>query len=106
MTDDTGRREWWIESPPWCWKPCVVSTFPKSVKSPSYDPTIEVIHVREVLPDDPNPDALIAAAIEVLRASSRGDQNFIECLCGDDATRLRIALVTLADVFNSEGALE
>jgi hypothetical protein len=49
--------------------------------------------------DDPDFDAIIAAATEVLRASHIGDQNFISCLKGDDAARLRLALVALGDVF-------
>ncbi len=49
--------------------------------------------------DDPDIDALIEAATKVLRSSSIGDQHFIACLNGDDASSLRRALAKLADVF-------
>lgn len=61
----------------------------------------DIVHVKEVKPDDPDIDAIIAAATDVLRESHIGDQNFIECLNGDDAARLRTALVALGDAFRS-----
>jgi hypothetical protein len=48
---------------------------------------------------DPDIDAIVTAAVAVLRASHIGDQNFIPCLNGDDAASLRLALVALGDVF-------
>jgi hypothetical protein len=48
---------------------------------------------------DPDIDAIVTAAVAVLRASHVGDQNFIPCLNGDDAASLRVALVALGDVF-------
>ena len=50
-------------------------------------------------------EALEAAATEVLRASHIGDQNFIACLRGDDAAKLRAALVALGDVFRKDADL-
>ena len=47
--------------------------------------------------------ALESMALEVVRAASIGDQNFIQCLRGeDDATkRLRLAIVSLAEVLRT-----
>ena len=90
------RREWWIANPPWCWKWTMVSCF----RGRNLDGD-DIVHVKEVMPDDPDIDAIIAAATEVLRASHIGDQNFIKCLNGDDAARLRKALGLLEDVFRS-----
>jgi hypothetical protein len=52
--------------------------------------------------NDPGIDAIIAAAVEVLRASHIGDQNFIPCLNEDGAAKLRVALVNLGDVFRQD----
>jgi len=91
---EAERREWWITNPPWCWKWTHVACF-RGKQTDGED----VVRVREVMEDDPDIDALIDAATEVLRASHIGDQNFISCLQGDDAKRLREALVTLEEVF-------
>lgn len=47
--------------------------------------------------------ALESMALQVVRAASIGDQNFIQCLRGeDDATkRLRLAIVSLAEVLRT-----
>lgn len=90
------RREWWITNPPWCWKWTIVSCF----RGRNLDGD-DIVRVKEVKPDDPDIDAIIAAAANVLRESHIGDQNFIECLNGDDAARLRTALVALGDAFRS-----
>ena len=45
---------------------------------------------------------LESASISVVRAASIGDQNFISCLHGNDATELRHALADLTDVLKDE----
>ena len=66
----TGRRKWWIDNPPWCWKACLVSTF-DGATGPSQiegeDGSLvdgERVEVMEAMSGDPNFDAVLAAIDE------------------------------------------
>ncbi|WP_417737241.1 hypothetical protein [Rosistilla oblonga] len=66
----TGRRKWWIDNPPWCWKGCLVSTF-DGATGPSQiedeDGSLvdgERVEVVEARSDDPDFDAVLAAIDE------------------------------------------
>jgi hypothetical protein len=52
--------------------------------------------------DDPDIDKLIAAATEILHLSHHGDQQFIKCLRGNGAAKLRLAIVKLNGVFRED----
>ena len=56
MDKVSDRREWWITNPPWCWKWTLVSCFQGREKEGE-----DVVHVKEVKPDDPDMDEMLAA---------------------------------------------
>jgi hypothetical protein len=53
-------------------------------------------------------DLLRQAAIEVVRASAIGDQNFIACLTTEDSrtVRLRLAICRMSEILRNDGKCE